>query len=360
MRVLLLGGTGAIGVYLRAMLAKRGDAVFVTSRKCREEYGITFLKGDAKNEKFLKAVLSDGWDVVVDFMTWTVDQFVERLPLLLAATRQYIFLSSYRVFAPSDSPLVEDSPRLLNSCEDEAYLRSDEYAIVKAREEDALKSSGRGNWTIIRPAITYSRAARFQLGTYEADLWLWRALKGLPVPLPREMMQRQCTLSWAGDVASMIMATVGSPEALGEDFNATSSQHQSWEDILEIYESVLSFPVKWVSVEEYERHAGKARGQFGYIPQVRYDRMVDRVCDNSKILALLGVEQSALATVEEALPRELKDFLSSETAVLKPSPAVQGRIDRIACMPFSGGSMHYLGRGVNDKIKYFAGRVGVW
>lgn len=360
MKVLLLGGTGAMGIYLRAMLAMRGDDVFVTSRRRCEENGVTFLRGDAKEEEFLKTVLSEGWDVVVDFMTWTVAQFEERAPFLLTAAGQYVFLSSYRVFAPSDSPLVEDSLRLLDSCNDDAYLKSDEYAIVKAREEDILKSSKYRNWTIIRPAITYSRAARFQLGTYEADIWLWRALKGLSVPLPREMMQKQCTLSWAGDVASMIMATVGSPEALGEDFNATSSQHQSWGDILEIYESFLPFPVEWVSVEEYERHAGKARDRFGYIPQVRYDRMVDRVCDNSKILGLLGLEQSGLSKVEDALPRELKAFLSSDEAILTPSSVVQGRLDRIAGIPLFEGSMRYLGHRMSDKAKYFAGRVGAW
>ena len=56
---------------------------------------------------------------------------------------------------------------------DEEYLKTDEYALSKARQEDILHRSGKNNWTVIRPYITYSEI-RLQLGVLEKELWLYR------------------------------------------------------------------------------------------------------------------------------------------------------------------------------------------
>lgn len=37
MRVLLLGGTGAMGISLKDILAQRGDEVYITSRSVHED-----------------------------------------------------------------------------------------------------------------------------------------------------------------------------------------------------------------------------------------------------------------------------------------------------------------------------------
>ena len=67
--------------------------------------------------------------------------------------------------------------RLLDVSHDSIYLKTDEYALAKARQEDILRKSGKNNWTIIRPYITYSES-RLQLGVLEKEAWLYRALKG--------------------------------------------------------------------------------------------------------------------------------------------------------------------------------------
>ena len=55
MKVLLLGGTGAMGRHLKYLFLKRGADVFVTSRKPLEnESGITNIQGDAKEESFIR------------------------------------------------------------------------------------------------------------------------------------------------------------------------------------------------------------------------------------------------------------------------------------------------------------------
>lgn len=326
-RALLLGGTGAMGVYLQDELASDGWDVVVTSRRsCRSRAGVTFLEGNAKEQSFLRSLAGDRYDAVVDFMTWDPASFEEALPVLIGVSDQYVFLSSYRVFA--DAPVItESSPRLLDACPDGRYAGGNEYAIAKAREEDLIRALFVPNWTIVRPAITYSKG-RFQLGTLEAREWLWRALRGLPVPMAREVLERECTLSWGRDVAHMIARLLGNPAALGEDFNVSTSKHQSWAAVLDLYLSMLDFEVREVPLEVYERYCCWGDRTLGYCPQLRYDRLVDRILDNSKVLAATGLRESELSGIGEGLAHEFQSFLGSPSFPEGISAYAQGGLDR--------------------------------
>lgn len=82
--ILILGGTGAMGTHLTRILAG-GGKIHVTSRKERKgENGITYHKGNAHNLSFLKTLLDEcTWDAIIDFMTYTTQEFTERAGLLL-------------------------------------------------------------------------------------------------------------------------------------------------------------------------------------------------------------------------------------------------------------------------------------
>ena len=162
MNILVLGGTGAMGVHLVELLSQRGDAVFVTSRRERpSRKNVTYVRGDAHDNVFLQTLLdSRRWDAIVDFMVYRTEEFRHRVPQLLAATAQYVFLSSSRVYADSAEPITEDSPRLLDISTDAAYLKTDEYALAKARQENALREEIKGGG-IGRLCAPTSRTARF-------------------------------------------------------------------------------------------------------------------------------------------------------------------------------------------------------
>lgn len=303
-KVLLLGGTGAMGVYLSERLSHRYE-VYVTSRKCRsqcddESVAVHFINGDAKDDDFLKRVIeSVRPDGIVDFMTYTTEQFRGRVDWLLNGCEHYVFLSTYRVFA-GQVPLTERSPRLLDVCTDSEYLATDEYAMTKARQEDILRKSGMKNWTIIRPAITFSKA-RFQFGCLEAWEVCYRSLAGYPVIMPREMMDRQATLTWANDVALMIERLLFNEKAYSEDFNVATSEHMTRREIGNIYAKEIGMTVKECSLNEYIKVIGSRY-------QVMYDRMFNRIVDNSKVLATTGLSQQDLTPIPLALARELQAF----------------------------------------------------
>lgn len=343
-KVLLLGGTGAIGVYLRRELAQLGHDVVVTSRRARDaEDGVRYLVGDGKNLDFVKKVLSDETpDVIVDFMIYSTDEFAERVETLLANVRQYIFLSSYRVFN-EQLPLRETSPRLLDSIADADYLKTDEYGLCKARCENILRASGKKNWTIVRPCITYSKE-RFQFGCLEANVVCYRSFHGQDVVIPEEMLHKRTTMSWAGDVSKMIARLVLTERALGDDFNVVTSESHTWAEVAEIYREALGMSVRVVPLAKYLRFCGSY--------QVRYDRLFDRVMDNSKILSITGLSQSDFLPLAEGLKRELT--ANRATLLSLRSNLIQNaRIDaacRVVCLP--GGGFH-------EKLRYLAARFAI-
>ena len=310
-RYLLFGGTGAIGNYLKDVLLYNGGDVYITSRSPRQSIDkVHYICGDAHDINFLKKTVEMiRPDVIVDFMVYGTAEFQERYDFLLSRTKQYIYMSSYRVFA-NTKPLVESSPRLLDVCDDAEYLKTDEYALSKARQENILRESPYDNWTIVRPSITYSRN-RFQFGCLEAGIVCFRALQGLPVVMPNEMLDKQTTLTWAKDVARMIAKLMLNPQARREDFNVVTSETHTWREIFDIYNFIIGMKVETVPIEDYLTICATY--------QTRYDRMFDRVMDNSKVLRVTGIKQSDLTSVNIGLTRELEAF--------KKNPIYQYGID---------------------------------
>ena len=62
------------------------------------------------------------WDAIVDFMVYDSIKLKRRIGKFLSSTKQYVFISSARVYADSPDALInEDSARLLDVCTDEEY-----------------------------------------------------------------------------------------------------------------------------------------------------------------------------------------------------------------------------------------------
>ena len=230
-KILLLGGTGAIGSYLSTILAKNELDVYITSRTKHLDNGnIHYIECNAKLGGALSNLCKSHWSTIVDFMSYKTDEFSRRLDILLSATDQYIFLSSARVFADEEHPIKESSPRLLDVSKDKEYLKTDEYALTKARQENILQSSNKRNWTIVRPYVTYGDK-RLQLGVLEKEEWLYRALHGRTIIFTKDIANKITSLANGYDVALGISHLIGKNEALGDSFNITTPERLRWSQI---------------------------------------------------------------------------------------------------------------------------------
>lgn len=308
-KILVLGGTGAMGRYLVPELLDLGYCVDVVAldEPVSDNPNLRYLKGNGKSLEYLEELLVNEYDGVVDFMTYNTEEFRNVYKLFLDNTKQYIFLSSCRVFADAP-PITEESPRLLDVSEDKEFLATEDYSLYKAREEDILINSGYKNWTIVRPATTFS-TGRFQLVTLEAETIIHRMQAGKTIVLPEAAMQCQATLGWGGDVAKMIARLMFNDKAYGESYNVATAEHHSWEEIAEIYNKICPFKYVTVSVEDYLDII--AEGAIWAKYQLIYARMFQRITDNTKVLEHTGLKQSDFMTLEEGLRKEYelsKDF----------------------------------------------------
>ena len=309
--VLVLGATGAMGIYLVRKFSEKGYKVDAVSldKVTDKKPNVTYYNFDAKDDILLKDFLNGKrYNAIVDFMLYFTEEFEKRHKLLLESTEHYIFLSSYRVYSNDENPIKETSPRLLDASDDKEFLKrvKIEYGLYKACQEDVLRQSGFKNWTILRPTMVYS-TYRYQLVGLEANTFLYRAQQGKTVVLPESAMDVHAAMTWSGDVANMIEGLVLNPNAFGETFTIGSSEKNTWRDVLNYYQQVVDFNYVLVSNEEYKTIFLK-----DYIDwnvnlwyQHIYDRFFDRQIDNSKILSYTGLKQEDFMPLKDGLKKEL-------------------------------------------------------
>ena len=290
-----------MGVYLVPKLVERGYAVDVLSLDdvTSDNPLLTYIKGDGMDVAYVGELLKKGYDGIVDFMIYNGDKFEERYRMFLDNTDHYIYLSSYRIYANEEHPIKETSPLLADVLTPEQQaLRYDDYCLYKAREERMLHASGRKNYTIIRPAITYS-VGRYQLTTLEAPVLIPRIREGKTVLLPEEAMSVQATMSWAGDIATMIARLLFNPANFGETFTVATAEHHAWGEIAEYYRKLTGMKYTIIPKEDFLSVWGT--GGLGNRWQLEYDRLFDRIMDNTKILNATGMKQSELKPLYEGL-----------------------------------------------------------
>lgn len=312
-KVLVLGGTGAMGRYVVPQLLSMGYETDVLSLDdaVSNNPKLKYIKGDIREENLLDNLLKNEYDGIIDFMGYSTDEFKTLHKKFLENTGHYIFLSSCRVFA-DNPPITEDSPRLLDVSDDKDFLATDDYALHKAREENMLRNSGYKNWTIVRPATTYS-TGRFQLVTLEAPTLIHRMQTGKTVVLPDAAMECEATLSWGGDVGVMIARLLFNENAFADSFNVATAEYHKWSEIAEIYNKIIPFQYITVSVDDYLDIIAEGADWARY--QLIYARMFHRITDNSKILSFTGMKQSELMTLENGLKFEYNNSKNIDFSV---------------------------------------------
>ena len=323
-KVLVVGATGAMGKYLVPELEALGYAVvgLTLDDAASTSKAVTYIKGNAMDKNFLKEVLKEKFDGIVDFMAYNMANFYDFVELYLQNTEHYIFLSSCRVFDDKEIPVKETSPKLLYSSTDEALKNSQDYCIIKAKQEQYLYDSKYANWTIVRPATTYG-TMRLQLVTLEFPNTVARALQGKKVVVPIQAKDKPATLSWGGDVAKMIARIMFKSEAKRNDYNVCSAESRTWGEIAEYYKELVGLETVWVDKEEYLAILDPN------IPtwirwQLEYARLFHRITDNSKILKLTGLKQEEMLPLKEGLKMEIGNI---PTGYIPTSNVIGERMD---------------------------------
>lgn len=307
-KVLLIGGTGTMGDYLAPMLVEQGylvDVVTVDFRENKDNLKYIFI--NAFDDEKLKPILKNGYDAIVDFLYYNTETFTKRMDLLLSSTKHYVAFSSYRVYAESEEPLTEESPRLLETVKDKEFLQSDDYAQAKCRIEDAILSSKYQNWTILRPTIVYGSTRRPLVNW--TDNQIFCAEHKHKIVLPKDAMGKKITLLWGKDAALLISKLILNPKAIKQTFIVGTAETITWQDVYECYREVIGLDAVFADTETViDIQAGKDDNERRNATRwaLEYDRLIDRSIDNSKILSVTGVTQSELTPIKEGLKIEIE------------------------------------------------------
>lgn len=301
--VLVLGGTGVMGRFLVQLLSQEHDVVVTTRSQQNNKPHVVHRQGNAHDITFITQVLEESgtpFKAIVDFMNYSTNEFKQRYELLLSHTEQLVFISSARVYADSRTPIAESDKRLLDVSKDSKFLASDDYSLSKARQEDLLKASGKRNWTIVRPYMTYS-SKKLDLGFYSKELWLYRIIKGKRILFTEDVAKSFTTLTYGEDVAKGIYSIIGNEAAKGEVYHITTDESLTWDEILKEYGKLLEGKGYKMNV------VWQKKSEFPYENIYRYDRCYDRRFNNSKIKSLC--DTSSFVSIKEGISKSLTEFL---------------------------------------------------
>ncbi len=168
-------------------------------------------------------------------------------------------------------PIVESNLRA------NKYL---EYARKKIAAEDALMKANRESGfpvTIVRPSHTYDVASPPLAGGWTV---VDRIARGAEIVVHGDGTSLW-TVTHAADFAVGLVGLIGNPRTIGEDFNITSSDVYTWDQIVQIFAEALGTEAKIVHVPS--EFYPLAAPEWGWSELMLGDLSHSAIFDTSKI-----------------------------------------------------------------------------
>ena len=174
--------------------------------------------------------------------------------------------------------------------------------MPKPRCETFLKSQPKKNWTIVRPVISFSDK-RFDLFMYSGSTILSKAESKERVVLPIDAKNITAGIDWAGNSGRLIGKLLMNEKAMGETYTISTGHNLTWGEVADIYCEVFGINVEWVSMEDFIKYGPDLSwNKWG----LKYDRMLDRSVDASKVFEATGTKKEDFESIKNALIYEVK------------------------------------------------------
>jgi nucleoside-diphosphate-sugar epimerase len=281
MKVLFIGGTGNISSCVSKLAIGNGIELYHLNRGYNSPVeGVNNLNADIHNIEQTKKVLSNHqWDVVVNWIAFTIDDIIRDIELFENTAKQYIFISSASAYQkpPLNYIITEETP-LENPFWDYSRNKIDcENLLMKKFKENQFPV------TIVRPSHTYNTVIPVTMGGWEEYTVVDRIKKGLPIIVQGDGTSLW-TLTHAKDFAKGFLGLMGNPRAIGETFHITSDEVLTWNQIYETLAKAIKHDAKIVHISSKFICDYADKHNF---PSVRGTLLGDKsycaVFDNSKI-----------------------------------------------------------------------------
>ena len=218
MRILMMGGTRFIGVYLTEVLLAQGHEVVLFNRGNNQApvEGVSQIHGDRKDETQLQEKLSgESFDAIFDNNGRELSHTQPLVEIFNGKIKHFVYVSSAGVYLKSSQmPHVEGDPVDPNS-----------RHKGKHHTEAYLKDAGIP-WTSIRPVYIYGPQNYNDLEAWFFD----RIVRDRPIPIPgkgRFITQ----FGHVRDLALAMASILGNEKAKGKIYNISGDRYVTFDGL---------------------------------------------------------------------------------------------------------------------------------
>ncbi|MBD1823948.1 NAD-dependent epimerase/dehydratase family protein [Cyanobacteria bacterium FACHB-DQ100] len=210
MRILIMGGTRFIGVYLTQLLVSQGHEVTLFNRgnKPAPAEGVKQIKGDRTNATDLKQLADLDFDAIFDNNGRELSDTQPLAELFKGRIQHFVYMSSAGVYLKSDQmphvegDAVDPKSRHKGKHDTESYLA--EAGIP---------------FTSIRPTYIYGAQNYNDLEAWFFD----RIVRDRPVPIPGHG-QHFTQFGHVKDLAAAMAKVLGNQSAIGQIYNVSGDR----------------------------------------------------------------------------------------------------------------------------------------
>ena len=218
MRILMMGGTRFIGVYLTKVLVERGHKVVLFNRGNHPAPvdGVTQITGDRKDAAQLKEKLAgESFDAIFDNNGRELSDTQPLVEIFNGKVKHFVYVSSAGVYLKSD---------LMPHVEGDAVDPNSRHK-GKHQTEAYLKDSGIP-WTSIRPVYIYGPQNYNDLEAWFFD----RIVRDRPLPIPGNG-KFITQFGHIQDLALAMASVLGNETAIGKIYNISGDRYVTFDGV---------------------------------------------------------------------------------------------------------------------------------
>lgn len=218
MRILIMGGTRFIGVYLTKILVEKGHEVVLFNRgnKPTPVAGVTEIHGDRTDAAQLKEKLaSEKFDAIFDNNGRQLTDTKPLAEIFKGQVQHFVYMSSAGVYLKSDQmPHIEGDT-----------IDPKSRHLGKYETETELANQGLP-WTSIRPTYIYG-----PLNYNDLEAWFFdRIVKDRPIPIPGNGLHIT-QLGHVKDLAMAMASVLENNQAIGQVYNISGERYITFDGL---------------------------------------------------------------------------------------------------------------------------------
>jgi len=211
MRVLIMGGTRFIGVYLTQLLVSQGHEVVLFNRgnKPAPVASVKTINGDRQDAAQLKAALAgETFDAIFDNNGRELSDTQPLVELFGGQVQHFVYVSSAGVYLKSD-----EMPHVEGNAVDPNSRHKGKFAT------EAYLAAQKVPFTSVRPVYIYGPQ-----NYNDVEAWFFdRLVRDRPLPIPGNGMALT-QMGHVADLAAAMAAVLGNPQAMGQIYNISGDK----------------------------------------------------------------------------------------------------------------------------------------